>query len=256
MIPKIIHYCWLSNNLIPDDLQKYMASWKEKLSGYKFVLWNFDRFDINTSLWVKQAFEAKKYAFAADFIRLFAIYNCGGIYLDMDVEVIRPFDNLLQNNIMIAYEDNKTKNIEAGCFGAEKGHPFIKECLEYFTGREFSIKLVEDGYTLPRVMKKMFNKSLTSENLSLYTSDYFTAKNFRTGIIRITDNTHTIHHFASSWFTEMEKKQIDTGKKVVSVFGNNILSIVIILLVSMIGRIKRHGFIKTFLYYTRNIISH
>ena len=75
MIPKIIHYCWLSNDAVPQELQMYMATWKEKLPSYEFILWNFDRFDINSSLWVRQAFEAKKYAFAADYIRLYAVYN-------------------------------------------------------------------------------------------------------------------------------------------------------------------------------------
>ena len=80
MIPKIIHYCWLSNDPIPENMQKWMSTWK-KLNGYEFILWNFDRFDINSSIWVKQAFNAKKYAFAADYIRAFALYNYGGIYM-------------------------------------------------------------------------------------------------------------------------------------------------------------------------------
>ena len=83
MIPKIIHYCWLSNNPIPSKLQEYMESWKKQLPDYEFILWNFERFDINSSIWVKQAFEAKKYAFAADYIRLFAVYHYGGIWIWM-----------------------------------------------------------------------------------------------------------------------------------------------------------------------------
>ena len=75
MIPKIIHYCWLSNDPIPKDLQKYMKTWKEKLPDYEFMLWDFNRFNINSSIWVKQAFEAKKYAFACDYIRLYAVYH-------------------------------------------------------------------------------------------------------------------------------------------------------------------------------------
>ena len=123
MIPKTIHYCWLSNDPVPQKLQDCMATWKAKLPDYEFVLWNFDRFDINSSLWVKQAFEAKKYAFAADYIRLFAVYNYGGFYLDMDMEVLRSFNNLINNKIALAYE-NDNESIEAGCFGAEKGTIF------------------------------------------------------------------------------------------------------------------------------------
>ena len=89
MIPKIIHYCWLSNDPVPENLQKCMDSWKRYLPDYEFMLWNFDRFDKKSSLWVEQAFDNRKYAFAADYIRLFAIYNYGGIYLDMDVDGLR-----------------------------------------------------------------------------------------------------------------------------------------------------------------------
>lgn len=249
MIPKTIHYCWLSNDAIPDNLQKCMNSWKEKLPDYEFVLWNFNKFDINSSLWVKQAFEAKKYAFAADFIRLFAVYNYGGIYLDMDIEVVKPFDDLLLNNIMIAYEDNKTKTIEAGCFGTEKGHPFIKACLEYYAGREFSLKVIDDGYTLPRIMKKVYMEHHEFELMHFYSSDYFTAKKFRTGIIKTTEHTYAIHHFAGSWFSDQEKDNRKAMEKIVSLFGDTGFSVFIILCMAFVNRIKKYGLIKAVSYY-------
>ena len=107
MIPKIIHYCWLSNDPVPMQLQQYMQTWREKLPGYEFLLWNFDRFDIRRSTWVKEAFEAKKYAFAADYIRLYAVYRYGGIYMDMDVEVVRGFDELLDAPLMLGKETDQ-----------------------------------------------------------------------------------------------------------------------------------------------------
>lgn len=129
MIPKIIHYCWLSNDPIPNEMQKYVSGWKEKLPDYEFCLWNFDRFDINESIWVQEAFKAKKYAFAADYIRLYAIYNYGGIYMDMDVEVIKSFDDLLMSDYILGYEE--PDGIEGGIMGAIKGAEKIKECLDY-----------------------------------------------------------------------------------------------------------------------------
>lgn len=81
MIPKIIHYCWLSDETIPEDLQKYVDGWRKKLPEYKFIKWDFSRFDIDSSVWVKEAFELKKYAFACDYIRIYAVYNYGGIYI-------------------------------------------------------------------------------------------------------------------------------------------------------------------------------
>ena len=102
MIPKIIHYCWLSNDPIPENLQSYLKTWKEKLPDYEFILWNFNRFEKSSSKWVAQAFDNKKYAFAADYIRLFAVYNFGGFYLDMDIQVLKSFDDLLNNEICLA----------------------------------------------------------------------------------------------------------------------------------------------------------
>jgi mannosyltransferase OCH1-like enzyme len=253
MIPKTIHYCWLSSDPVPENLQKYMNSWQEKLSGYEFVLWNFDRFDINSSLWVKQAFEAKKYAFAADVIRLFAVYHYGGIYLDMDVEVVRPFDSLLENSVMLACENDKTKAIEAGCFGAAKGHPVIKACYDYFTGREFSLKAIDDGYTLPRIMRKIYIENQEFRQIPIYTEDYFTAKKFRTGVIKTTDNTYAVHHFAGSWFSEREKTNHKTAESIVSAVGDNIFSVFIILCAAFTSRVKKHGPLKTLRYYLKQL---
>jgi len=211
MIPKIIHYCWLSDDPIPEKLQYCMNTWKEKLYDYEFFLWNFDRFDINSSLWVKQAFENKKYAYAADYIRLFAVYHYGGIYLDMDVEIIKSFNDLLNRDIMLGYEDDY-KNIEAACFGAEKHHPFIKQCIEYYENRSFykSNGELDTKLTLPTILMMIYKKydslKISKNSLSIYSSSYFSAKDYSTGITRITENTYSIHHFSGSWLSEKEKK--------------------------------------------------
>ena len=127
MIPKIIHYCWLSNDPVPSDLQKYMQTWKVKLPDYEFIKWDFKRFPKGKSKWVDQAFDKKKYAIAADYIRLFALYNYGGIYLDMDVEVLKSYDDLLPLSSMICFEANGT-TIEAATIGSEKGCIWVKKC--------------------------------------------------------------------------------------------------------------------------------
>lgn len=204
MIPKIIHYCWLSNDSYPEDFKRCIDTWKEKLPDYEFILWNFERFDIKSSLWVKQAFENKKYAFAADYIRLYAIYNYGGIYMDMDIEVLKPFDDILDSPIMIAYENDEKTGIEAGCFGAEKGDELIEKCLSYYENRSF---IKDDGsfddLPLPKIIINFINKN---SNLQIYTSDYFTCKSYKTGIITTTKKSYAIHHFAGSWTSTAQKR--------------------------------------------------
>ena len=91
-IPKIIHYCWLSGDPIPANYQRCMDTWKKQLPDYELVLWDTQRFDINSTPWTKQALDVKLYACAADYIRLYAVYHFGGIYIDMDIEVLKPFD--------------------------------------------------------------------------------------------------------------------------------------------------------------------
>lgn len=203
MIPKVIHYCWLSNDPYPQNLVEYMKSWKEKLPDYEFILWNFDKFDKASSKWVEQAFDNKKYAFAADYIRLYAIYNYGGIYLDMDIEVLKSFDSLLDSEIVIAYEDEKKTGIEAGCFGASKGNPLIGECLDYYKNRSF---IKDDGtfdtLVLPKIMMKTFVQHPEVDIFDNYT---FTCKSYETGIIEVKDNSYAIHNFAGSWTTKAQQ---------------------------------------------------
>jgi hypothetical protein len=222
MIPKTIHYCWLSGDPIPAKLRRCMDSWSERLPGFEFMLWNFDRFDIESSIWVKQAFEAKKYASAADYIRLFAVYTHGGIYLDMDVEVIKPFDEaMLQAPLMLARENDETKLIEAGCFGAEKEHFYIKKCLDYYTDRQFSAEDAEGYiYTLPKVMTAVLHGYAGGHSMgAIYPQDYFTAKNGKTGIVHTTKNTYCIHHFAGSWLPPARQFYERIRNKSIKLFG-------------------------------------
>lgn len=216
MIPKIIHYCWLSGDPIPEKLQYCMSSWKKYLPDYEFILWDLKRFDINQSIWVKQAFETKKYAFAADYIRLYAVYNYGGFYMDMDVEVIRNMDCLLESPYLLGLETKE--GVEAGVFGAEPYNPYIKRCLDYYEERNF---IQEDGrydvLPLPAIMyrilksnylveeRKSLEVKVLSNTMQVFPYDYLTAKSYQTGKILITNNTYTIHHFAGSWHSNSQR---------------------------------------------------
>jgi hypothetical protein len=250
-IPKIIHYCWLSGDPIPPDYKKCMDSWKSALSGYDFLLWDTKRFDINSTAWTRQAFETQLYACVCDYIRLYAVYHYGGIYLDMDMEAVKPFGDLLQRDLMLAYENHVSENIEAGCFGAAKGHPYIRACMEYLENRNFcDPELIPDLLRLdktkrhdlinppisPEVMKTVLQESFSSEKYPVLTHDYFTAKNVVTGKIEATPNTVTIHHFATEYHSE-EWREIRASEQTINLrFGENtILSKIL----CGIGRVKR-----------------
>ena len=213
-IPQIIHYCWLSDDPVPQDMQRYMATWKKHLPDYEFVKWDFTRFDINSSDWVREAFENRKYAFAADYIRMYALYTMGGIYLDMDVEVLKPYDDLLSLDYFICYENGEERVPEVATFGASKGCEWVGRVLDYYVDRHF---IMTDGTfdtkPLPQVTKAvLLDCGMTLHNiqrpeealwgggeLSILPFDYFSPKSYSTGKTSITNNTYSIHQFSGSW---------------------------------------------------------
>lgn len=135
MIPKIIHYVWVGGNPKPEKIQTCMKTWKKHLGDYKIIEWNESNFDIYENKYVEQAYKQKKWAFVSDYIRAKAVYEYGGIYLDTDVLVLDDLKDLLDNKCFVGFE-NKDNPFTA-VFGAEKGHPLIKDMLDYYNDRDF-----------------------------------------------------------------------------------------------------------------------
>ena len=252
MIPKIVHYCWLSDDPMPEESIKYIDSWHQFLPDYKFILWNRANFDIDSVPWVKEAFVNKKYAFAADYIRLFAVYNYGGFYLDSDIELKKSFDSLLNNKIVIGYESPQKNALEAGCFGAEPGNQFIGNCLSYynnrhFTGNEGSL----DTKPLPSIMSTFMTPEIKEQ---AFPYDFFTAKNQDTGVIEESSNTYAIHHFAGSWLTGLEKSIQQETIRTFSKYGNRMCGKIMLVFNIILCRIRYLGFCEALKYYIKSYI--
>lgn len=130
MIPKKIHYVWMGGQEKPKKIKKCIKTWKKILKDYEFIEWNEKNFDIESHPFVKEAYKNRKWAFVSDYVRAWAIYNYGGIYLDTDVYVIRSLDPLLKNKAFVGYEAPDYPF--TAVFGAEKGHKFIKDMLDYY----------------------------------------------------------------------------------------------------------------------------
>ena len=205
MIPKIIHYCWLSGDSFPEKISYCINSWKKVLPDYELMLWDLNRFDLNKSAWVKQAYQEKKYAFAADYIRLYAVYNYGGIYLDSDVEVIKRFDDLLRQK-------------------------WVSDCLSYYKDRYFITEAGLDMTPLPGIMNRIisqnsekilskFDFNPLSEKIQILPKTYFSPKNGTTGELTfLTADTYTIHHYAASWFPFSKRMY----KLIYKLFGSHV----------------------------------
>lgn len=210
MIPKKIHFCWLSNDAYPDLVKHCQDSWANILPDYEVVIWDKDKIDINKHPWPKQAFEKGKYAFAADFIRLYSIYTEGGIYLDSDVEVVKSFDEFLELKSFIGMESSG--DLEPAIIGAEPGCDWVGKCLEYYQGRNFILPTGDlDMTPLPIVLAKCLESdhsisslsrvriNILANGLHIYPSSYFSPKSLYSKSFKIRDNTVCIHHFDGSW---------------------------------------------------------
>jgi mannosyltransferase OCH1-like enzyme len=120
MIPKVVHYCWFGRGPMTSLAEKCLASWKKYLPEYELMLWDEDNFDINIVPYVKEAYESGKFAFVTDYVRLYVLFNFGGIYLDTDVEVLKSLDNMLYLPAFSGYESNKYSSFPTGIMASEK----------------------------------------------------------------------------------------------------------------------------------------
>ena len=207
MIPKIIHYCWFGRGEKPDLALRCIDSWRKYLPDYELKEWNEDNFDISRNQYVREAYENRKFAFVTDYVRLYAIYTEGGIYMDTDVEVVGNFDKFLHHHAFSGFETDG--NVPTGMMAAEKGSVWAKELLEQYNDRVF---VRSDGsYDMTTnttvITHYMVGKGLILNNqyqdfpglCTMYPADYFCPKDHRTGKIRCSNNTVCIHHFAGSW---------------------------------------------------------
>lgn len=213
MIPKIIHYCWFGKGEMPALAKMCINSWKKYLPDYELYLWSEDNFDINSNDYVKEAYQSRKFAYVTDYVRLYALYHVGGIYMDTDVEVIKSMDQFLHLPAFSGFETDKM--IPTGLIASEKGGFWASKMLEYYTNRHF---LSSDGtheqITNVTVITNMMtdygfipNNSYQTCNgiFHLFPKDYFCPKSQLTLKIEKTENTCCIHHFAGSWLPQQAK---------------------------------------------------
>ena len=130
MIPKKIHYVWVGGDEKNNTIKQCMKTWGKHLEGYEVIEWNENNFDIDSHPFVKAAYKAKKWAYVSDYIRAYVIYKYGGIYLDTDILVLDNFDRFLNNRAFVGFENPQYPF--TAVFGAEPGHPLVKDMIEYY----------------------------------------------------------------------------------------------------------------------------
>ena len=225
MIPKIIHYYWVSDGDMPLLVQECIESWKKHFPDYEMHEWNNTNFEAMNVKFTAEAMKKKKYAFVSDYVRLYALYKYGGIYLDTDVKVLKSFNNLLNNRAFIGFENEKS--IGVGVFASEAHNPLLKQMLDLYARKAFLDNRGNMDLTpIPKVLEPIFlmqgiklNGLLQrKEYITVYPTDVFYPLNYNTGKVNITPNSYAIHLYNASWKDIEDKKYIEACRKYYIIF--------------------------------------
>lgn len=239
MIPKIIHFVWCGGGKKSELFYRCLESWKKFCPDYKIMEWNEDNFDISASEFAKQAYENKKFGYVADYIRVAVLKKYGGIYLDTDVEIIKPINDLLDNDFILSFENEAY--LETAFLGSIPNHPLLDKLEKYYHFKQFlkhgKPDLTPNTPLITSFLMKYYGLKPKAENQKLYSlenqnlptvtvfnSDYFCPINYTTKELKTTENTYAIHYFDASWFSQNLKTRERFLKGIYKVFGKNIFA--------------------------------
>ena len=233
-IPKKIHYCWFGKGEKPGIVKKCIESWKKILKDYEIIEWNEESFDINSNTFVKEAYESGKYAFVSDYVRVYALYNYGGIYLDTDVEIYKEFsEEMLNNDSFWGFEEKNF--IATSTIGAQKGNKLIKRFLDSYDGKCF-YKLNGEIDTLTNVaivsnMVKELGIRLDGsyqrieQVATFYPQEYFSPYDYINCYSKATENTYAMHHYYKSWLPYSTRIKTNIKKVIAKIIGGENIAI-------------------------------
>lgn len=245
---KKIHYVWVGGKPLPRLAKKCINSWKKYLPDWEIVEWNENNFDIDNSIpFVKQAYEQKKWAFVADYIRTQVLYEHGGVYFDTDMEVLGNVDKFFEKPAFMGkeYEGDEREMVCAGVmYFAKKHDPFLRQMLDFYEGiKHFNTGLMY-SYAIPKVITRILdNYDLTvdksgievyGDTIWVYPKDYFYPVNYDWTKEFYSENTVMIHHYDASWTGTSNKRNVFIRKAFPSALAETAISSI-----GMAGRVRR-----------------
>ena len=209
-IPKVIHYCWFGHNPLPKSARRCIASWKTHFPDYEIREWNETNVDVDAIPYTREAYERGKYAFVSDYARFAILYRHGGLYFDTDVEVVRPMDNILARGPFMGIEKSaRSLGVNPGLGLAAEPHAALyRAILDHYAGLHF---VDEKGTQLPGTVVKHTTDVLLRHGFAaedrlqqvagvwIYPNEWFNPLDDATGRLTLTENTHSIHHYAKTW---------------------------------------------------------
>lgn len=246
-IPQVIHYCWFGKGEMPETAVKCIESWKKYCPNYKIIKWDETNFDINCCTYVRQAYECKKWAFVSDYARFYILYHFGGIYFDTDVELIKPIDDIISRGPFMGTEnklalhkihvnDNISTlgiNVATGLgIAAYAGMSVYAEILQQYQNAVFLNRdQTMNQKTVVETVSQILAQYPIDEkrgywikigSIFIYDKDFFCPLDYTTGLLEITANTRSIHHYDASWFTKEEKEWLVKKYKFIRLFGSQL----------------------------------
>jgi len=235
-IPKTIHTFWFSGDcgkdgeLLPEKYRNCLKSWKRYAPDFEIKIWNSNNFRPDNCLYFEQAINNKYWAFAADYARADVLSRFGGVYMDLDVEMLKPIDDLLYNDAYMSFES--LDRIECGSgMGAKAGNKILGEICKDYESRPF---IKEDGSfdmsTCPVRFTNIIEKHglvknggfQMVEDITIYPFEFLTGKSFDTGIIYSSELSYTLHHHNGSWVPGHTKNAMEERYKEIAEFCSGI----------------------------------
>lgn len=206
MIPHTIHYCWFGGPMTA-RAQECIDSWHRHMPGWEYKLWNEENFDIDSTTYTREAYASGKYAFVSDYVRLWALYNEGGVYLDTDVQTLKPFDPLMEFDAFAGFEGSKHLPVGTCVLASRPGGQWVTEMLSLYDGLHF---LNPDGTpdlttNVQRLTAAMKANGLRTDgheqqykDLHIFPVEYFSPRH-TTGEYICTADTYCDHLGLGSW---------------------------------------------------------
>lgn len=229
-IPQIIHCFWFSKDEKDGLSKRCLESWRNACPDYQVMEWNADNYDVSKNPYMKKAFEMKKWAFVSDYARLDVIYQMGGFYFDLDVELYQNIDCLRKHEFVIGY--GPYRDVEGAAFGAVAGNKFVHNLLEIYAQRNFSWKKILEGDIQPVYFNRIFSglgfamdgQYEERDGICIYPKEVFSDRNPFTEEVHKGEFALGVHHCAGGWWSKRDRiyheKSLTAMKEIEKLYQN------------------------------------